>query len=188
MFGAFLFLTYELQVVLGFSPLQAGVAFLPMSASTFVAAMLVAPRVLPRLSARALMVPGFMLASAGMTLLTQVRVDTGYVSGILPAEILLGLGIACVMVPVASVATGGVNFRDAGIAAAVLNSSQQIGASIGTALLNGIAASTTAALLLADVSRPEALVHGYATAAVWGTLLLLSGAAISFFATEVRHA
>lgn len=188
MFGAFLFLTYELQVVLRFSPLQAGIAFLPMSVSTFAAATLVVPRLLPRMSARVVMVPGFLLAAAGMTVLTQVRVDTAYLTGILPSEILLGFGVACVMVTVASLATGGVNNRDAGIAAAVLNSSQQIGASIGTALLNGIAAATTAALLLADAPRPEALVHGYATAAVWGALLLLSGAAVSFLATEVRHA
>jgi MFS family permease len=187
MFGAFLFLTYELQLVLGFSPLQAGIAFLPMSVATFTAATLVLPRLLPRMSARALMVPGFLLAATGMTVLTQVRVDTGYFTGILPAEILLGFGVACVMVTVASLATGGVDSRDAGIAAAVLNSSQQIGASVGTALLNGIATTTTAALLLANASRTEALVHGYATAAVWGALLLLCGAAISFLATEVRH-
>jgi len=188
MFGAFLFLTYELQVVLTFTPLQAGIAFLPMSAATFVAATLVAPRVLPRTSPRALMLPGFLLAAAGMALLTQIHVDTGYATGILPAEILLGFGVACVMVPVASVATAGVNVRDAGIAAAVLNSSQQIGASLGTALLNGIAAATTAVYILANATRPEALVHGYTTAAAWGALLLLAGAAISLFATEVRNA
>ena len=187
MFGAFLFLTYELQAVLGFSPLQAGVAFLPMSVSTFVAATLVAPRVMPKLPPRALMVPGFLVAAAAMWVLTQIRTDTSYMYGILPAEILLGLGVACVMVPVASLATSRVNAREAGIASAVLNSSQQLGASIGTSLLNGIAASTTAAYLVANAPRAEALVHGYAAAAVCGAGLFVAGAVITLFATEVQH-
>src|SRR6266567_2024897 len=73
MFGAFLFLTYELQVVLGFSPLQAGAAFVPMSASSFLAATIIAPRLLPRVAPRVLMVPGFLVAGVGMSILTQLQ-------------------------------------------------------------------------------------------------------------------
>ena len=175
MFGAFLFLTYALQVGLGLSPLQAGVAFLPMSAATFVAATLVVPRLLPKVATpRVLMVPGFLTAAAGMAVLGQVRLQTAYATGILPAEILLGLGVACVMVPAASIATGRVSYTDAGIASATLNSAQQLGASLGTTLLNSIAASAT--LAYASASRPDALVHGYVAAAVWGALLFIAGA------------
>jgi EmrB/QacA subfamily drug resistance transporter len=181
MFGAFLFLTYELQVVLGFAPFQAGLAFLPMSASTLVVATVVAPRLLPRLPPWALMLPGFLLAAAGMAILSQLRADSDYLTLLLPAEVLLGLGIAGVMVPAASLATGRVDPRDAGIASATLNSAQQIGASLGTAVLNTMAASVTAAYLAANASAPraDALVHGYAAAATWGALLLMAGAAIA---------
>jgi EmrB/QacA subfamily drug resistance transporter len=181
MFGAFLFLTYELQVVLGFAPFQAGLAFLPMSASTFVVAIVLAPRLLPRVSPRVLLVPGFLIAAAGMLTLTQLQAGSAYLTGVLPAEILLGLGIASVMVPAASLATGGVDPRDAGIASATLNSAQQVGASLGTALLNTLAASVTAAYLTAHASaaRADGLVHGYAAAAGLGALLLLAGAVIS---------
>ncbi len=181
MFGAFLFLTYELQLVLGFTPFQAGAAFLPMSASSFLAATIIAPRLLPRVAPRVLMVPGFLVAGVGMSILTQLQLGSSYLTGILPAEILLGLGIACVMVPASSLATSRVDFRDAGIASAALNSAQQIGASLGIAVLNTLAASTTAAYLITNTAatRADALVHGYAIAAVWGVLLLLAGAAVA---------
>jgi EmrB/QacA subfamily drug resistance transporter len=181
MFGAFLFLTYELQVVLGLAPLQAGVAFLPISASTLIVATVLAPRLLPRVTPRVLMVPGFLLAAGGMGMLTRLQADSGYVSLVLPAEVLLGLGIACVMVPSASLATSGVGPRDAGIASATLNTAQQVGASLGTAVLNTLAASVTAAFLAANPSatRPDGLVHGYATAAICGAVLLLAGAGVA---------
>jgi hypothetical protein len=115
MFGAFLFLTYELQVVLSFTPLEAGLAFLPMSASTFVVATLVAPRLLPGFSGRVLMVPGFLIGATGMAVLSRLQVGAGYATGILPAEILLGLGLACVMVTASSLATSRVESGDAGM-------------------------------------------------------------------------
>jgi predicted MFS family arabinose efflux permease len=131
MFGAFLFLTYLLQVVMGFSPLLAGVAFLPMTISSFVAGTMLAPRLLPRTSARVLMTPGFLVAAIGMALLTRLHAGTQFVSGILPAEILLGVGIASVMMPASSVATSRLKPQVVGVAAATLNSAQQIGAALG---------------------------------------------------------
>jgi len=181
MFGAFLFLTYELQVVLGFAPLQAGVAFLPMSASTLVSATLVAPHLLPRVPPMLLMVTGFVAAACGMAILTQLSSDSSYMTGILPAEVLLGLGISSIMVPVSMLATSDVAPREAGMASATLNSAQQIGASLGTAVLNTLAASVTAAYVSANAAAPraDALVHGYAAAAQLGALLLVVGAIVS---------
>jgi hypothetical protein len=181
MFGAFLFLTYDLQVVLGLAPLQAGLAFLPMSASAFVVATAVAPRLVSRASPQALMLAGFGMAATGMAMLSRLGVDSGYALNILPAEVLLGLGTACVMVPAANMATSGVSPREAGIASATLNSAQQIGAAVGIAVLNTVAASATAAYAIASPSatRPETLVHGYAAAALLGTVLLLAGAAVA---------
>ena len=188
MFGAFLFLTYVLQVVMRFSPFQAGLAFLPMTISSFVAGTIVAPRLLPRVSARVLMAPGFVLAALGMSVLTQLHAGSDYVSGILPAEVLLGLGVASIMMPASSLATSRVEPRVAGIASAALNSAQQIGASLGTAVLNTLAASATAAYLIANTSavHADALVHGYATAALWAAALLLAGAAIAFLLPHRR--
>jgi predicted MFS family arabinose efflux permease len=181
MFGAFLFLTYTLQVGMGFTPLHAGLAFLPMTASSVVAGTLVAPRLLPRVAPRVLMVTGFLLAACGMALLTRLQAGSDYPTGVLPAEILLGLGIASVMVPASQLATSRVDRRTAGIASATLNSAQQVGASLGTTVLNTVAATATAAFLASSsaATSAEGLVHGYAAAAFWGALVLLVGAAVA---------
>ncbi len=119
------------------------------------------------------MAPGALVAAAGMALLISLQVDGGYLTHVLPAEILLGLGVACVMVPAFSTATQGVDQREAGVASAAVNTAQQIGGSLGVALLNAIAASATAG---AFASRAEALVHGYSVATMWGTAILVLAA------------
>ena len=100
----------------------------------------------------------------------------------LPAEVLLGVGIACVMAPAFNIGTLGVNPRQAGVAAATVNAATQIGASLGTALLNTIAASATAAYLFGLRPTPgvisQALVHGYSTATGWAAAILVLGAAL----------
>jgi len=182
MFGAFLFLTYYLQVVLRYSPLQTGLAFLPITVASQVGSWGIASRLMPRVPARALMAPAALVAAAGMALLTQLQVHSGYVGLILPAEILLGLGTASVMVPAFSIGTLGVDRRQAGAAAATVNTAQQIGASLGTALLNTIAASATAAYMAGHVARinlVQGLVHGYQVATIWGTGILVLGGIVA---------
>jgi hypothetical protein len=119
------------------------------------------------------MAPGAAVAAAGMALLTQLHVDSGYLTLVMPAEVLLGLGISCVMVPAFSTATHGIDPREAGVASATVNTAQQIGGSLGTALLNTIAIGATAAYA---GSRAVALVHGFSVATGWGTAILLIGA------------
>ena len=180
MFGAFLFLTYYLQVVLRYSPLQAGLAFLPLTLASQAGSWGIASVLMPRVPARWIMAPGALTAAGGMLILTQIQVSSGYLTHVLPAEILLGIGIACVMAPAFNVGTRGVDPRQAGVAAATVNAATQIGASLGTALLNTIAASATAAYLAG--LRPatgvinQALVHGYAVAAAWAAGVLVLGA------------
>src|SRR5439155_155812 len=169
MFGAFLFLTYSLQVVLQFAPLQAGLAFLPMTIASQAGSWLIASRLMPYVAPRALMAPGAAVAAAGMALLTQLRADSAYLTLVLPAEVLLGLGISCVMVPAFSTATHGIDPREAGVASATVNTAQQIGGSLGTALLNSIAISATAAYA---GPRAAALVHGFSVATGWGVVIL----------------
>ena len=127
------------------------------------------------------MVPGLLVAAAGMALLTQLQVGSSFVVLILPAELLLGAGIACVMVPAFSTGTLGVDPREAGVAAATVNTASQIGASIGTALLNTVAAGATVAYFAThgpSAGRAQGLVHGYSVATEWGTAIFVLAAVI----------
>lgn len=176
MFGAFLFLTYYLQVVLRYTPLEAGLAFLPMTIASQAGSWLIASRLMPHVPPRALMAPGALVAAAGMALLTQLHVDGGYLALVLPAEVLLGLGISCVMVPAFSTATHGVEPREAGVASATVNTAQQIGGSLGAAVLNTIAITATAGYV---GPRAAALVHGFSAATAWGVAILVLGALVA---------
>jgi len=177
MFGAFLFLTYYLQTVLHYTPLQAGLAFLPLSVASQAGSWLIASRLMPYYVApRALMAPGALVAAAGMALLTQLQPAGAYLSLVLPAEVLLGLGISCVMVPAFSTATQRVDPREAGVASATVNAASQVGGSLGTALLNTVAVSAAAGFAGAQAA---AFVHGFSVATVWGVVILVLAALVA---------
>jgi hypothetical protein len=167
MYGTFLFLTYLLQTVDHYSPLKTGVAFLPLMVVNGLAATQLASRLMPHLRTRLLVLPGLLLAAVGVALLTRLTPDAPYVSHVLPTEILLGLGLGIALVPCISTATNNAEPRDVGITSATTNTSQQIGASIGTALLNRIT----------DVVA-QATVHGFATASWWAAGSLALGAVV----------
>lgn len=172
-YGFFLLLTYALQVVRGWSPLTTGLAFLPLSASAAVTSFAVAGRLSHRVPARSLVVPGLVLAAAGLALLTRLSPGSSYAGLMLPAEVLLGCGMGLVFTPAITVATSGVSPADAGVAAAVANTAMQMGGSIGTAVLNTVAVTATVA---AAGGRAAALVHGYTVAIGAGAALLLTAA------------
>lgn len=188
MFGLFLFLTYYLQVVEGYSPVMSGLAFLPMVVGMIAGSTQIGARLMTRVPPRMLMGPGFLVAAAGMLLLTRLDVGSSYFALILPAQLLLGLGMGTAFMPGMSLATHGVQPRDAGVASAMINTSQQVGGAIGTALLNTIAASATTAYLAshATSARPsqalvnQAAVHGYATAIWWAVGILVAASLIVF--------
>jgi predicted MFS family arabinose efflux permease len=173
LFGTFLFLTYYLQGTLGYSALKTGFAFLPFSAGIIIGAGL-ASQLLPRLGARAVMGTGLVLGALGLVWFTQIGVHTAYASHVLPAEIIVSIGMGLSFVPLSSTALIGVADHDAGVASAMVNATQQIGGSLGTALLNTVAASATASFLVAHrgTEIPRALVHGYTTAFVVSASLL----------------
>jgi EmrB/QacA subfamily drug resistance transporter len=175
MYGLFLLLTYDFQVVLHYSPVRAGLSFLPLSAAVLVSSTTVSQALLPRVPPRALMAPGLLVGAAGMATLALLHAGDSYALHVLPAELLLGLGMGAVFVPAFSTATLDVPPHDAGVASAVAGTSQQIGASIGTALLNTLAAAaTTAYLATHGRAAPAAgLVHGFAVAAGWAALILV---------------
>lgn len=204
MFGMFLFLTYYLQIAKDFSPIRTGVAFLPMVAGMIVGSTQIGARLMTRVPTRYLMTPGLLVASTGMLWLTQMTPEGSYSTVVLPGMILLGLGLGTTFMPAMSLATYGVEPRDAGVASAMINTSQQVGGAVGTALLNTIAASATTSYITsrapggsAQVVEVQGMVHGFTTALWWASGLLLVAAAIAFTfinadpsrgqATELEH-
>ena len=172
-FGVFLFLTYYLQVTLGFSPVETGLAFLPMTAAIMATATTVSTRVLPRTGPKPLISLGMLLASVAMLLLTGVGVDTAYASHVLPALLIIGVGLGLVFAPGMATATAGVRPADAGVASAMVNTTQQVGGSIGTALLSTVAASAAGGF---GGAPAQAAVHGYTTAFLWSSVIFAIGA------------
>ncbi|MFJ3091263.1 MFS transporter [Streptomyces sp. NPDC086838] len=188
MFGLFLFLTYYLQVVKGYSPIKTGFAFMPMIAGMITGSTQIGARLMTRVPARKLMGPGFLTAAVGMLLLTRLGIDSSYAAVILPGQLLLGLGMGTAFMPAMSLATHGVEPRDAGVASAMVNTSQQVGGAIGTALLNTIAASAATAYATShaalgaknpELLKLQSMVHGFTGAIWWAVGILVVAAAIA---------
>ncbi|MDX3530354.1 MFS transporter [Streptomyces sp. ID05-39B] len=193
MFGLFLFLTYYLQIVKGYSPVKTGFAFLPMIVGMITGSTQIGTRLMTRVAPRLLMGPGFLVAALGMLLLTQMEIGSSYTALLLPAMLLLGLGMGTAFMPAMSLATQGVEPRDSGVASAMVNTSQQVGGAIGTALLNTIAASATTSYIADHMGNAgtrseqqlvqlEAMVEGY-TSAIWfavGILVVAATIALTF--------
>ncbi|MEW1889517.1 MFS transporter [Streptomyces sp. NPDC085659] len=188
MFGLFLFLTYYLQVVQGYSPIKTGFAFMPMIAGMITGSTQIGARLMTRVPARKLMGPGFLTAAVGMLLLTQLDINSSYAAVILPGQLLLGLGMGTAFMPAMSLATHGVEPRDAGVASAMVNTSQQVGGAIGTALLNTIAASAATAYATShaalgaknpELLKLQSMVHGFTGAIWWAVGILVVAAAIA---------
>ena len=183
-FGVFLFLTYYLQLTLGYSALETGVAFLPFTLGIILGAGFSA-QMLTRVGPRVLMSGGLLLAAVGMVLLTRIGLDTGFWSHVFPAELIISFGMGVVFGPMSNTALVGVGDHDAGVASALINTTQQIGGSLGTALLNTIFTSAVAAYLTAHATSPsqipalqgEAVVHGY-TVAFWVSAAVIAVAAL----------
>nr|BFE73086.1 hypothetical protein GCM10020092_063870 [Actinoplanes digitatis] len=144
MFGVMLFLTYYLTNALGFSPVQTGLAFLPMLGGVMLTATTIGSRFTPRIGPRPLVPVGALAASAAMLYLTRLDLNSSYVTGVLPGLILMGLGMGLIFSPTQNTATSGIRHQDSGVASAMINTASQIGGSIGTALLSSFAATAAA--------------------------------------------
>jgi EmrB/QacA subfamily drug resistance transporter len=183
MFGVFLFLTFYLQNSLGFSPIQSGLAFLPMSAAIIATATTATTRLVPRIGSRPLVLTGMTLAAASMAFFAQLDVDSTYALDILPGLVGLGVGLGLVFSPSFSTATLGVSPADAGVASAMVNTSQQVGGSVGTALLSTLAGSAVSSYVAERSASPDvaaaAAVHGYTTAFWWSAAIFATGAVVS---------
>jgi EmrB/QacA subfamily drug resistance transporter len=182
-FGVFLFLTFYLQVTLGYSALMTGVAFLPFTFG-IIAGAAVSAQLLTRVGPRVLMTSGLALVAIGMVMLTRIGVDTGFWSHVFPAELVISFGMGVVFGPMSNTALVGVADHDAGVASALINTTQQIGGSLGTALLNTIFTSSVAGYIVAHAGasaspalQAQATVHGY-TVAFWVSAGLIGLAAV----------
>ena len=188
MFGVFLFLTYYLQQTLAYSPVVTGFAILPIAGGIAVAANLSTIVLMPRIGPKPLVATGFVVAAGAMTWFAQLGPHTGYVDGVLGPIILTGAGLGMVIAPSINTGTFGVAPRDAGVASATVTVGQQLGASIGTSLLNTIFASAVASYLTLHVASArligrqallgQALAHGYDIAFWWVAGIFAGGAIV----------
>jgi EmrB/QacA subfamily drug resistance transporter len=171
MFGMFFFLTQFVQEILGFSPLRAGISFLPMTAALFGVSRL-APRLVSRFRPWTLMVTGMLPVVAGMTWLSRIEPGTGYLAGVLGPMVLIGAGMGVVFVPLTMASLSGVRPGDSGAASSMVNVMQQVGGSLGLAVL-----VTAASGAMGHAAGQAAVVHGmsraFTLAAVLDVLALL---------------
>jgi EmrB/QacA subfamily drug resistance transporter len=188
LFAMFVFLSYYLQQILHYSALKAGVAFLPFAVGLILAAG-ASTALVPRTGPRLPMTAGLLLGAAGLAWLTQIGVDTSYWTHVLPQQLLMSVGLGLAFPPLSSVALARVRDADAGVASALVNTTQQVGGSLGTALLNTLAATATAAYVTAHgrAFTEAGIVHGFSVAFAVGSVLLLLAAITSAVFVTVRR-
>jgi EmrB/QacA subfamily drug resistance transporter len=193
-FGISLFLAYYMQGTLGYSPLHTGVAFLPLVAAIALSASIASARLLAVSGPRSLIPVGMLLSMMGMVLFTKLTPNADYFSNVLPGLVVTGLGLGLIFAPAIASATAGVRASDVGAASALVNTTQQIGGSMGLALLNTIAVTVTArsnrvpVAISAQLGRKEQLhnaavlatLHGYAVAFWWAAAFFGVGALLTF--------
>ncbi len=183
MFAIFLFLTFYIQQNLKFTPIESGVGFLPMVATLMISATTATSVLLPRFGPKPLVPTGMFIAAAGLFWMSDIGLDSTYLNGVLGPLMVMGVGIGLAMAPAMSVATFGVEIHDAGVASAAVNTMQQVGGSIGTALLSTLAGNAATSYLAGKVPTPqvvaEASVHSYTTAFGWAAAIFAVGGVIT---------
>jgi len=177
LFSFFFFATLYLQEILGYSPLEAGLAFLPVTAGIMIGAGL-AQQLVKRIGVRAVSVLGMAIAATGLFILSSASVGGSYLSDILPGLIPQSIGMGLTFVPITLIATTNVEAEDAGLASGLFNTSQQVGGSLGLAILSTLAANKTASMLIGGSGRAQALVDGFNVAFVAAAVLVAAGALV----------
>jgi hypothetical protein len=178
-FGVFFFLTYYMQLNLRFSPLVAGLAFLPMTGVLVATSVTAQTRVLPRTGAKPLVMTGMTLGVIAMLIFTRLTPGGAYATHVLPGLLVIGAGLGCIFAPAIGTATLGVEVRETGVASAVVNTSQQVGGAVGLALLSTVSASAAANYARSHIGLPglagAAAVHGYTTGFWWAAGIFAAG-------------
>jgi EmrB/QacA subfamily drug resistance transporter len=184
MFGVFLFLTYYMQQSLGYTPIKTGLAFMPMVAGLMITNTLATTGLIPRIGPKPVVPLGMGIAAAGMVWMTALNLTSSYASHVMPPLIVVGLGLGLVMAPAMSLATSGVTATDAGVASAAVNTMQQVGGSIGTALLTTVSAGAATDYLAGKNPRnpaalAQAALESYSTAYWWAAGFFAAGLVVT---------
>ena len=182
----FFFLTVYMQTVLGYSPIETGLAYLPVCFVIGISAG-VATQLIARVGTRPLVVVGGIIAATGIALFSRISVGGSYVPDLLPGMVVMSIGIGAVFVAVINGANAGVRPDQAGLAAALLNSSQQIGGALGLAILTAVGTSLTNSRLADGATPPHALVDGFQRGLLIGSAFMLAGALIGLRTTNTRE-
>jgi EmrB/QacA subfamily drug resistance transporter len=192
MFGVFLFLTFYLQRTLHYDPVTTGLAFLPMVGALVLSAQLATNLTAPRIGPKVIVPLGMLLAAGGMVWLTRLDLNSTYASHVLPPLLVLGFGLGHVMPPAMNAATAGVGPRDAGVTSASVNTMQQVGGAVGTALLNTLAVNAAQDYLSGRRPTPaaaaQAQLHSYTTAFWWSAAIYALGAVLTLLIFRRRAA
>ncbi|MBV9193728.1 MAG: MFS transporter [Solirubrobacterales bacterium] len=192
MFGMFFFASLYVQEILGYSPLRAGLAFLPVTAGIVIGAG-IAQQLIARIGARNVAIAGVLLAAAGMVVLTRLPVHGSYLGDLLPGLTPLSIGMGLTFVPITLLGTGGVTGEDAGLASGLFNTAQQVGGSLGLAILSTLAASRTTSVIHSLAGHAgagaalAARLSGYHLAFAAAAVMLALGAVILVLALRARH-
>jgi predicted MFS family arabinose efflux permease len=160
LFGMFFFTTLYLQQVLGYTALDTGIAYLPLTL-TLIGASALASRLVDRFTPRPVLITGLLIAAGGFLFLIQLSGHDDYASHLLPAMVILGLGLGISFVPATIAATSGVAREDSGLAAGLLNATQEVGGSLGLAILSTVATTRITNALHGGAALPVALTHGF---------------------------
>jgi EmrB/QacA subfamily drug resistance transporter len=183
LFALFFFATLYVQQILGFKPLKAGLAFLPVTAGIVVGSG-TAQFFVRKIGVRLNTIGGMVCAAAGLFLLSGVPVDGSYASDLLPGLLLMAFGMGNTFVPITLIATTNVEPRDAGLASGLFNTSQQIGGALGLAVLSTLAADKTTSWLQdlghapSPGERAAGLVEGFQVAFTSAAILVAFGAVL----------
>jgi EmrB/QacA subfamily drug resistance transporter len=184
-YSMFFFITLYMQNVLGYSPIQAGSAYLPVTLGVGISSVLVS-QLFVRIGTRPVIIAGSLLAAGGVYYLSRVPVHGSYLPDLLPGLVVMSLGFGAVLVGVQTAANAGVPPDKAGLAAALVSTSQQLGGALGLAIFSAIATSRTNHLLVAHVARADALTSGFQRALVAASIFLVAAAIIALRATNTR--
>jgi MFS family permease len=183
----FFYATLYMQEVLGYSPLKAGAAYLPITAGFAVAGGL-ASQLVTRIGTRPVVVAGCLIAAAGIYWVSRVPLHGSYLTDLLPGFVVMSLGAGSVFVSVTAAANAGVPADKAGLAAGLLNSSQQVGSALGLAILSAVAITRTSELFASGASHLAASDGGYHIALLVGSIMMAAAALIALRIGNTRQA
>jgi MFS family permease len=183
----FFFLTLYMQTVLHYSPIQTGVAYLPLTVGFIIAAS-ISSQLFARIGTKPVVVLGTVISAAGLYWLSKIPVDGSYVSDILPGLMTVSIGMGGVFTGLTTAANAGVDQDQAGLAAGLLNTGQQLGAALGLAILSAVATAQTKSVLSAGDGLAQAATHGYQRALLVGAFIVLAATAVALLTPNRRAA